>query len=123
MYAILLIVAPTVNDTSMPDIVTEEGQDVLIKCPFSESPFEQYYTITLQENKAGSIIIKTTLKTGRPNNLILTNATQADSGTYFCQLTDMNSANVYNGPGFKIQVNAKFSELNKLYNIEQYTGY
>ncbi len=106
----IALATPTINYTNtIPVIVTEEGEDILIKCPFSDSPLDDYI-ITLQENKAGNINMKQTLETDNSNNLLITNVTQYDSGMYFCQLIDRNSA-IYIGPEFKIEVNTKYSEL------------
>ena len=89
-------------------IEAEEGQDVIIHCPFSESPLITYQ-IFLMRNKGGDLSIKDTVQSAdNPNELILANLTKQDSGTYFCQLqTDTN----LNGPDIDLEVHEKFSKL------------
>lgn len=86
----------------------EEGDDILITCPFSETPLNDY-KLRLLSNRGGSIEIKPTLSGNTPNQLIIPNVTINDGGMYFCQLRDVDN-DIYTGPDFKLIVYAKFGK-------------
>ena len=115
------IVTPTVDSTDPPNIQAEEGDTVMIQCPFSESPLGDYQ-VSLLRNDGGVISVWSTLAGEGANDLVLVNVTSEDSGMYFCRLKDTDS-DVYNGPSFRLQVFSKFGEFHFLYYMPQLKVY
>lgn len=96
-----------VTSSEVTTLQAEEGQDVTVSCPFSQSPLAEYQ-ITLWKNNGGDLQLASTVShPTTPNDLTIVNVTMDDTGLYFCQLFDISNT-LYTSPNIKLQIFAKF---------------